>query len=353
MGRRRKSDLPPNIYKRGNVFYVRMWSNGASKWKKAGTSLRLAQVLLGQMRKAAESEELGIPKKCKTTLREYKPTYLAWAEAHKRSYRRDKWCLEQLLEVFGDLRLPEITKVRVEAFMRDRKAQVSPATVNRQVALLRGVLSHAVAHGEMDLNPLRGIKLLPEPPARQPVLDLDDERRLLENCSEWLGRLVRLAVMTGCRQMELVELRWRHVDFSGGELIIEDSKSGESRRVPLHPVMLEELRQRRGKPEDYVITRPNGIPPGPTIVSHAFKVAARASGKPDMRFHDLRHVAGSRLLASGANLPEIADFLGQKTLAMARRYSHSSRTRLKSLVAAMPTVQEQPSEQQPTEKKRT
>jgi integrase len=332
MGRRRTSNLPPNVYKRGDVYYIRVWNNGRSVWKKAGTSLNAAQIVLGQMRKAVESEELGLPKKCKTTLKEYKQTYLDWALAHKRSYARDAWCMEQLLVVFGSFRLPEINKVRVDAFMRDRKKHVASATVNRQVALLRRVLSHAVEHGEMDHNPLRGIKLLPEPPARQPVLDLDEEKKLLEKCSPWLARVVRLAINTGCRQKEILGLRWRHVDFDGGELIIEDSKSGESRRIPVHPAVLEELRRRRGTPEGLVLTLPNGESPQSSSVSHAFKDAVRAIGKPDMRFHDLRHVAGSRLLAAGANLPEIADYLGQKTLAIARRYAHTSRTRLKSLV---------------------
>lgn len=336
MGRKRtRARLPANVYKRGKNYFVRIWFNGRSIWRKAGTDLRSAQILLGKLREAAAREDIGLPKKSHYTLTDWSPKYLDWALAHKRSFRRDSWCIKQLVEVFGSFKLTDITKTRVDAFMRDRLQQVAPATVNRQVALLRKVLSHAVEAGEIDSNPLRGIKLLPEPAGRLPVLEAEDETKILEACPPWLRFLVQLAVGTGCRQSELLALTWRHVDFDGGEIVVSISKSGQGRRVPVHPTLLEELRSRRGLPDGFVITLPNGKVPSPYSVTDAFRRACHKIGRKDLRYHDLRHVAGTRLLATGANLPEVADFLGHKTLAMARRYAHTSRTRLKELVGRM------------------
>jgi integrase len=247
--------------------------------------------------------------------------------------------MKQLLVPFGHLRLTECTRSRVEAFMRDRREEAAPATVNRQVALLRKALSHAQEVGKLEANPLRGIKLFAEAPARQPTLEAEDEGRLMEACPPWLAWLVRLALYTGCRQGELLALRWRHVEFNGAALVVEDSKSGEGRRVFLSEGLLAELRRRRGTPGGAVVTLPNGKPPSGDRATRGFRRAAQTIGRPELRFHDLRHVAGSRLLDAGASLPDVATVLGHKTLVVARRYAHSSPGRLRSLMQRMPGAQ--------------
>ncbi|MBM4355418.1 MAG: hypothetical protein FJ109_16800, partial [Deltaproteobacteria bacterium] len=150
------------IVKRGQCWYVRIIHNGKEVKRSAGRSKQAAQELLGKLRADLDREAAGLAPKPKGTvlLCDFVPQYLAWARVHKRSVARDEWCLPQLQKVFGHLRLTEITKARVGTFIRDRSAEAAPATVNRQVALLRKVLSLAVEYGEIENNPLRGIKLL-------------------------------------------------------------------------------------------------------------------------------------------------------------------------------------------------
>ena len=122
-------------------------------------------------------------------------------------------------------------------------------------------------------------------------------------------------------------LCWRHVDITRGRLILEDTKNGENRSVPLvgpalvalkdwakvRPLDSNELvfpaRGERGsnKPLDFEI---------------AWHEVLRISGVTNFRFHDLRHTAASYLAMNGAGLREIGDILGHKTLAMVQRYSH-------------------------------
>ena len=327
-----------NIYKRGDRWYVRFWHEGLEIRRSAGTSKDTAQILLARLRQEAERGSLGLAKKNTVTLKDWAGDYLKWAEAHKKSYARDVWCMQQLVDEFGDLRLQDISRTKVEAFMRQRRQEVAPSTVNRQVALLRKALSLAVEHKKIDVNPVRGVKLFREEADRVPVLEADDEKKLMDNLSEWMQWVVRLALTTGCRAGELLALRWRHVDLSAGHFVVETSKSGESRRIPIHPAILEELRRRRGTPEGYVVIRANGTVPDGQSVSKCFKYAARKADRGDLRFHDLRHVAASRFLATGANLPEVADLLGHKTLVMAKRYAHTNPTRMKDLVARMVVV---------------
>ncbi len=55
----------------------------------------------------------------------------------------------------------------------------------------------------------------------------------------------------------------------------------------------------------------------------------------NFKFHDLRHCAASYLLMSGASIGEIAETLGHKTLAMAKRYSHLSESHVAGVVTRM------------------
>jgi integrase len=332
-----------NLFLRGNVWYVRFWSNGKEVRRAAGHDRKGAQELLGQLRAAAERGKLGLAKSARSspTLADYKATYMEWAEAHKRSADRDERSLRFLIPVFGTVRLSMITRASVEKFQRTRLATgIKGSTVNREVACLRKILSHALDAGKIEANPLLRMKMLPESPGRIPVLEPTDENRLMVAALPWLRFMIRMAVGTGARQGELLGLRWRDVDLGNGSITISDSKSGESRRIPIHPALIDELTARKGQPDGWVVTLPDGSCPRSSTVTHAFKDAARAIGRGELRFHDLRHIAGSRLLATGASLPEVAAMLGHKTLAMSKRYSHVSPVRLAGLLATMPVAAE-------------
>jgi integrase len=315
--------------------------DGREVRKSAGRSKQAAQQLLAQLRADAERGKVGLARKSTATLKAWTPKYLDWAGRHKRSADRDARSLKMLVARLGNLRLSDIGRVHVEAYQRDRAGEgVTGATCNREVACLRKLLSHAVEAGQLESNPLVGVKglMMPEAAPRQPVLSLGQEKALLAAAPAWARPILRAAVMTGCRAGELLALRWRHVDFDGREVVVEDSKSGDSRRVPLHPEAMNMLRPFRGLPEAPVFMMPDGSPVLITSLSRAFKNAAREIGRGDLRLHDLRHVCGTRLLAQSANLPEVAALLGHKTLAMARRYAHVTRTRLHDLVASVPAT---------------
>jgi len=288
-----------NIVKRGNSWQVRITVDGKHIRKSAGHSRDAAKILLSKLRLQAERGSLGLTTKSKKTVADWSEKYLEWAKVHKKSAWRDEIALSKLLPAFGNLRLTEVNKSRVEAYQKDRGAEVSGPTINREIAILRKLLSHAVDAGELETNPLTRVGMLPESPARQPKLEPDDEQRLLDACPDWLAFLVRLAIKTGCRQGELLNLNWKHIDLAKGALVVENSKSGDSRRVPLHPDIREDLLAKREHPEAWVVVRDDGKRPTRFMVSDQFRRAVDKSGLSGFRFHDLRHVAATRLLATG------------------------------------------------------
>lgn len=119
------------------------------------------------------------------------------------------------------------------------------------------------------------------------------------------------------RQGELIRLRWEHIDLQRRVAYLPDTKNGETRSVPLSSIAIGVLR-----------TVPRSLSgqvfPGLTTeaVKRAYIRAVRRAEIEDLRFHDLRHEATTRLFEKGLNIMEVATITGHKDLRMLRRYTH-------------------------------
>jgi len=168
----------------------------------------------------------GIRRQPDITFRAFSTTYLTYhAELHKRDKgTRDREILKRLNQTFGALVLHEITAHRIEQWKRERlqgkwtargqtsKAQiVKPATVNRELDVLKSVLSKAVEWGKLVDSPARKVKRLRVENRRTRVLTAGEEQRLVDACRGKFRVLVSLALLTGARLGELLNLRWEHV----------------------------------------------------------------------------------------------------------------------------------------------
>lgn len=65
-------------------------------------------------------------------------------------------------------------------------------------------------------------------------------------------------------------------------------------------------------PQGHVCTNSNGKPFSPDYVSHGFSRLLDRHGLPHIRFHELRHTAGSLLLNNGMSVKQIAEYLGHE-----------------------------------------
>jgi len=248
-----------NVFKRGNAWYVSFSVKGRKTRRSAGRSHDAAKQLLAKLRADAEREALGLPKRngATPTLKDFAPRYLEHAKVHKRSWKRDQWCLKQLVEAFGNVRLARFDRATVEKWSigrlqdraQGRKTTVTPGTINRQLALLKRVMTFAVEQGELSESPLKGLHLLPEPPARSPNISDDELARVLSHLPEWCELLARVALGTAARLGDLIALQWRDVDLKRGVLTLLDRKTQKPRRVPLAPDLIERLRPLQGLPD--------------------------------------------------------------------------------------------------------
>lgn len=219
---------------------------------------------------------------------------------------------------------------------------LGPDTVRKYFNVAKCVLKVCVNEWQwLEYSPLReGRVELPElPRGRVRFLDDDERKRLLKACHESdsnaLYPIVVLALSTGMRQGEILNLKWEDVNLNQGAAILHETKNGERRRVPIAGHALDYLKQySKVRRLDSQL-----VFPGKTGKPYEFRKpwlkALKDAQIEDFRFHDLRHSAASYLAMNGASLAEIAEVLGHKTLQMVKRYSHLSEAHTSKVVASM------------------
>ena len=181
------------------------------------------------------------------TLAELVTEYLDYKRAKgKRSIGQDEQIGEKLKRGFGaEAPVTEITAQRIAQYDRDRVTQtsrlgrpVTPSTVNRELAILRHMLRLAEEWGYITKVPK--IRLSKEPEGRLRFLGEDEIERLLvasedkRSKSPYLRLIVTMALNTGMRKGEILGLTWARVDLSRGVLLLEHTKSGRRREVPMN-----------------------------------------------------------------------------------------------------------------------
>jgi integrase len=176
--------------------------------------------------------------------------------------------------------------------------------------------------------------------ARERFLSDKERDALLTACrdstSRYLYPVVVLAISTGMRSGEMLTLRWPQVDLRRGQILLQDTKNGASRAVPLAGHALDLIEQlSKVQRIDTDLLFPGADASRPVDLKKPWTTALRKAGIVDFRFHDLRHSAASYLAMNGASTIEIAAVLGHKTLQMVKRYSHLSSSHTTTVVSSM------------------
>ncbi len=258
----------------------------------------------------------------------------------------------------GDYRLSDITPAIV---VEHRNAllglenkygrKIGVATANRYSQALGHVFTVAMKEwGWINQNPLSNIAKYKEPRGRVRFLSDKERADLLQACkasdNPYLHKIVVMALSTGARKMEILNLKWQDINFENSQIVLHETKNGERRVLPLQGYALDlirELSKIRVLGCDFVFPSKKVIR---NKASGAFiyqsidirtaweNVLIRAEIE-NFRFHDLRHSAASYLAMNGASLAEIAEVLGHKTLSMVKRYAHLSEAHTHSVVTSM------------------
>lgn len=208
----------------------------------------------------------------------------------------------------------------------------SGATVNRYMAALSIVFTKAVTEWEwLEVNPMLKVDKNKESKGRIRFLTQEEQNALLNACkdsgNDLIYMLVVLALSTGARYGELLNIKWDNVKFHDENknvtLYLMNTKNGDNRSLTIGSLGYELLKAHskiRKINTKYVFARPDGKKP--YDLRKQWEKALKTAGITDFRFHDLRHTTASNLAMNGASLRDIAEILGHRTLQMVKRYSH-------------------------------
>jgi len=267
-------------------------------------------------------------------------TFLPYSEANKKSFHCDISICRVLVEEFENKKLDQIDPASVEEFKQRflktptiHGKQRSKTTVNYHLAILSKIFSLAVDAGLLEANPCRKVKKFRLNNSRTRVLSESEELRLLKALAgnSLLKHIVVVALNTGMRKGEILNLKWFDIDIKRGTIQIRKSKTYSNRIVPMNETV-RSIFENRTRDSEFVFTSPKT---GGRLmdIKRSFNSARKKAGLFDFRFHDLRHTAATRMADKGADAFTLATILGHSDIRVTARYTHATDSAIRNAVA--------------------
>jgi integrase len=255
------------------------------------------------------------------TLRQAIERYVEEVSTRKKSYRSER-LRGELWKRWNkaDYTMADLTPQDFAKWRDARAEQVTANTIRNDLGFIQALYN--VARKEWNLsslnNPVDGIKKPAQPSGRDRRLMAGEEERLIQSANlsdyrAWMPRLIILALETAMRLGELLSLEASNIDLNARVALLPDTKTGKPRRVPLSNRAAECLKD-IGEGRLFPIPR--------SSMEKAWDVVRQMAQVKDLKFHDLRHEAASRLFEKGLNPMQVAAITGHSTMQMLKRYTH-------------------------------
>jgi len=313
--------------KLGKNYYIQYSIDGKRKIEKIGDSIGYArEVLAKKQTDIREGKHFGTSRSIQwvTFFDKY---YRPYCEQNIKSHQEARFISARNFSDFQKL-MNKITRTDIENYRKYLdNGQRTKATINRYIQTVKFAFNYAESLELIDKNPTRRMKMYKEDITERRKLEPEDEVKLLEACRESVNPLlyhfVMIALYTGMRYQEILNIKWSHVNFSMGSIMLFKTKTNDSREIPIVSKLdnaLKELKTLTGGYE-YLFTNPDTQQPIKCL-RNAYEKAVEKSGVGKLLIHELRHTLISRLAASGASIPEIQQISGHKTAKMVQRYTH-------------------------------
>src|SRR5438309_9763624 len=253
---------------------------------------------------------------------EFAQMYLERAVSLMKSIRTERNRVKRWVKDVGMRPIGRITRAEIESWRREKMSRCKPATIIRDLSRLRHMLNIAVEWELLEESPMQGMKFLRENNARTRYLSLEECQRLIASCiAPHIRAMVSVALHSGMRLGEILNVCWHDLDFESSFILVRDSKNGETRHVPMDTILFALFRAYPRRPgTDLVFSSRCG---GRIVdVRTGFQNACKRAELTDLHFHDLRHTFASQFVMAGGDLYILKEILGHKSLAMTTRYSH-------------------------------
>jgi integrase len=287
------------------------------------------------------------PARVSVTFAEAAAEYLRFSEEDRgckpstvRNYRNA--IRVHLVPVFGDMKLEDITVQEIERWRAGMTSarverELSNKTKNNLLVLMHAIFRRAVKLYGLPANPVAQVdRFRVRSSGDIQVFSPEEVWALVRAAgSEADAAIFLTAAFTGLRRGELLGLRWRDVDFAGSTIRVRASyaagklttpKSGKVRAVPMAPDVAGALaklgdRDRFTGDDDFVFAGEAGLPLDGDALSSRYRDALERAGLRPLRFHDLRHTFGTRMIAK-ADIRRVQEWMGHADIQTTMKYLH-------------------------------
>lgn len=234
--------------------------------------------------------------------------YIKHAE-HLRGPKPAKYAAQRIGRWVEGFRASQTRQVAA-AIVQDMTGHYKPATINKSLGTLKKALRIAYERGAIPANYGDQVKMLPEDNIRTTTLTLEQVQRLADHASEQVRAAIWIAVYTGCRRGELVQIGRDDIGADSITLKAGMTKTAKHRSIPIIAPLRPWLKFLPLK------ISAKGI-------ESSFVNARNAAGMPWVTFHDLRRSTATLMLAHGAPMNVISKLLGHSsTRVTEQRYAH-------------------------------
>lgn len=303
-----------SIQRRGTAWRAVIRRKGHSTQIKTFPIKALAEAWARKVEREMDTAEFIDRRTYRGTVRDLYVRYAQEVSCHKKGARWEQVRLAAIARAPWTAKaVNDVQKMDIIQW-RDSRG-VSGASVRRDMVLLQSVFSYAIREWQLPIvNPLQGVSKPrdSEPRNRRPsITELGAIRAHFQGKN--MAALMELAIETAMRLGEMCSLTWADVYISERYVHLRDTKNGAARRVPLSTRAVEilgKLEPKTGRVFRFS-ARSAGV---------YWREAMKSIGIKNLRFHDLRHEATTRLAEKLPNVLELAAVTGHKDLKMLQRY---------------------------------
>jgi integrase len=225
-------------------------------------------------------------------------------KTHLKSYKSTAEHLAAIYWAYHGKRMSQLADIADEVLKQS--PGLKPATVKQRLSWLKAACRWAwKKHKLTKFDPTGQMTMPTVRNERHVYIGRKQMLQACRACTNWYGQIaIRVGFYTGMRLGEMMR-----VEVDGDVLILEDTKNGDRRAIPIHPKIAH-------------LTRLLPLP-GPKItIQRSVKRAMRRVGLGDVRFHDLRHSSASEMVNAGVDLFVVGAVLGHRDGKSTRRYAH-------------------------------
>lgn len=256
--------------------------------------------------------------------------YVAHTKLHNRTAYKDQATLDRVLAIVVDRPLKDVSPFHIEKWKQQRANDVSKATVNRELNIVRGCFARAVEWERLPKSPLRTVKGYEIDDTRIRVIDDDELKRVLTCNDPFVTLICRTTLECLPRLSEVLGI---HKDHMGPGWIEFRRKGGRMTRAAVPVDLRTALVARMHATSGFVFGEgTKGLPPSEQSASNRIAKKLKALGITGASHHTMRHTGVTLMLEHGVNPRVIQLLAGWSSLRMLERYGHARDTEIQRAV---------------------